>query len=178
MPRQGLSSFKHVWTTMRLSKEPVMFSGRACREMIVGLGGAAAALAWTGARHMGPAEVLLAVLTSAVVAAVTGHLCWTLALARREAAEAARRLTEALDRAHTAREAKSAFLSSMSHEMRTPLNGVMGMAAVLDRTPLTPRQREMVEVIQRSADDLDQVICGLLAIGRGDRPITDAASIH
>jgi signal transduction histidine kinase/FixJ family two-component response regulator len=86
---------------------------------------------------------------------------------RREAEEAAVRLANALDRAQAAERAKTLFLSNMSHEMRTPLNGVSGMAEALNRTGLDPAQRELLSVIRNSAATLDELIGALLTLSRG-----------
>ncbi len=47
-------------------------------------------------------------------------------------------------RAEAANEAKSRFLATVSHEVRTPLNGVLGMADLLRDTALTPEQANYV----------------------------------
>ena len=87
---------------------------------------------------------------------------------------AAATLSDALERAHAAERAKTLFLSNMSHEMRTPLNGVAGMAQALALTELAPAQRELVAVIGASAGTLDGLIGDLLSLSRGgaveDRP--------
>jgi len=62
------------------------------------------------------------------------------------------------DRAMEASRLKSEFLSSISHEMRTPMNGVIGMAQVLQGTPLTDTQQMYVAHIVRAAQDYTQVI--------------------
>jgi hypothetical protein len=46
----------------------------------------------------------------------------------------------------------------MSHEVRTPLNGVIGVADVLARSRLDADQRGMVEIIRNSADVLQRVL--------------------
>jgi two-component system sensor histidine kinase RpfC len=55
-------------------------------------------------------------------------------------------------RADEANEAKGRFLATMSHEMRTPLNGVIAMADVLRETSLSESQREIVDTLGTSAN--------------------------
>ncbi len=66
-------------------------------------------------------------------------------------------MARARDRAEAANTAKSEFLANMSHEIRTPLNGVLGMVQVMDSEPLSPPQRQRLQVIKQSGE-------GLLAI--------------
>ena len=61
----------------------------------------------------------------------------------------------AQDEAEAANQAKSTFLATMSHEIRTPMNGVVGTAELLEREPLSERQKRMVGTIRelgRGAD--------------------------
>jgi two-component system sensor histidine kinase RpfC len=63
----------------------------------------------------------------------------------------AQRITDAKRRADEANQAKGRFVANVSHEMRTPLNGVIAMADVLRETHLTESQREIVDTMMTSA---------------------------
>jgi signal transduction histidine kinase/ActR/RegA family two-component response regulator len=100
---------------------------------------------------------------------IGGRSFWRLTAGRRDAEAAAAELCDALERAQAAERAKTIFLSNMSHEMRTPLNGVVGMAEALSRTPLEPGQRELLAIIRNSAGQLNGLIGDLLTLSRGER---------
>ncbi len=71
-------------------------------------------------------------------------------------------LTDAKEAAEAAARAKASFLANMSHEIRTPMNGVVGMASLLLDTALTSKQRDMVQVIVNSGDNLLTIINDVL----------------
>lgn len=73
---------------------------------------------------------------------------------------------EALEEARRASSAKSNFLAKMSHEMRTPLNGVLGIAEVLERMISDPNQRRMVQVLHESGSLLLGIINDLLDMSK------------
>ncbi len=68
----------------------------------------------------------------------------------------------ARQRAEAANEAKSRFLATVSHEVRTPLNGILGMADLLGDTPLEAEQRNYVEAIRTSGAALASLIDEIL----------------
>jgi len=68
--------------------------------------------------------------------------------------------------AEKANRAKSEFLANMSHEIRTPLNGVVSMADLLARSPLSDRDREMVDVIRTSGETLSNLLSDILDTAR------------
>ena len=63
-------------------------------------------------------------------------------------------LETARDRADAANEAKSAFLGVISHELRTPMNGVLGAAQLLSATRLDKTQSDYVSIVRNSGDSL------------------------
>jgi signal transduction histidine kinase len=75
-------------------------------------------------------------------------------------------LVEARDAAQAANVLKSQFLANMSHEIRTPLNGVLAMAQIIEMGELTGQQRERVEVIRRSGEELLAVLNDVLDISK------------
>jgi len=63
-------------------------------------------------------------------------------------------------------EAKRNFITRMSHAIRTPMNGIIGVSQLLERGELQPRQRELVETLQGSARHLRQLVDDILDLSR------------
>ena len=75
-------------------------------------------------------------------------------------------LRHAMAAAETANEAKSVFLATMSHEIRTPLNGVLGMAQAMTVEPLPPKQRQRLETIIHSGQNLASILNDVLDMAK------------
>jgi two-component system sensor histidine kinase/response regulator len=71
-------------------------------------------------------------------------------------------LRQAKEAAELSNRAKSEFLANVSHEVRTPLNGVIGMAELLRGTPLNQVQQDYLRVLTESAEALLAILNDIL----------------
>lgn len=94
---------------------------------------------------------------------VIGFMAWRARLTRRHQLELAQRQREWAERAS---QAKSSFLATMGHEIRTPMTGVLGMAELLTKTTLDERQRGYVDAIRRSGDLMLRLVNDALDLAR------------
>ncbi|QBM17768.1 sensor histidine kinase RcsC [Marinobacter sp. JH2] len=119
---------------------------------------------------------------------VTGVICWLFVLAHESrvvAEEESRRqnrllteeigahkrtdqaLQEAKEQAEAANGAKSRYLTGISHELRSPLNSILGYAQLLEHDEaIPPHRKEAVGVIRNSGEYLADLIEGLLDISK------------
>lgn len=80
----------------------------------------------------------------------------------------ANRLAIEREGAEAANRAKSEFLAIMSHEMRTPLNGVIGITGALFDTALSPEQQKLLTIVRKSGEDLLRIINDILDFSKLD----------
>jgi two-component system, sensor histidine kinase and response regulator len=73
---------------------------------------------------------------------------------------------EACAAARCADEAKTSFLATMSHEIREPMNGVIGMTRLLLETPLSEEQRSYVDAVHDAGQALLTIINEILDLSR------------
>lgn len=86
-------------------------------------------------------------------------------------------LMEARDAADTASRVKGEFLATMSHEIRSPMNSVIGMAQLLEDTPLNNEQKDYLATITRSGNSLLSLINDILDFSKLDADMVSIESI-
>jgi signal transduction histidine kinase/DNA-binding response OmpR family regulator len=101
-------------------------------------------------------------------------LVWALARWRmRHLVRQKRALESAVEQRTTqlrkANAAKEEFLASVSHEIRNPLNGVVGICAILQDSSIGPRERNFVRVLSGCAEQLRSMLDDVLDFSRIDR---------
>jgi len=99
------------------------------------------------------------------------HIAYIRDISQRMEAEHA--IVAARDKALAADKAKSDFLTVMSHEMRTPLNGVMGVMQILQDTELSDDQRHLVNLAENSGEILLRHVNDVLDVAR-----IEAGTLH
>jgi signal transduction histidine kinase/DNA-binding response OmpR family regulator len=78
------------------------------------------------------------------------------------------KLASEKERADKSAGIKEQFLANMSHEIRTPINAVVGFSNLLQKTPLQSDQKQFVDLIQSSGENLLSVVNDILDISKLD----------
>ena len=84
----------------------------------------------------------------------------------RDLATAKAELEQAWRRSEDANQAKQQFLANISHEVRTPLNGILGMTALVLDEPLEDAQRDHMRTLKRCGENLLHLVDDLLDFSR------------
>lgn len=77
-----------------------------------------------------------------------------------------RQLEDALEQVHVAMQARDQFLANLSHEFRTPMNGVLGTLHLLRELGLDDEQLKLADTIERSGETLLELLGRLLEYSR------------
>ena len=75
-------------------------------------------------------------------------------------------LKKARDEALELSQLKTNFISTISHEMRTPLNGIVGATTLLRGETLTPKQSQLLTMAESSVDNLKRLINDILDLSK------------
>jgi PAS domain S-box-containing protein/hemerythrin-like metal-binding protein len=75
-------------------------------------------------------------------------------------------LTKAKEAAEAANVAKSAFLANMSHEIRTPMNAITGMAHLIRRAGLSPKQADQLTKLETAGRHLLGILNAVLELSK------------
>lgn len=109
---------------------------------------------------------LIGVLLAALLVSVLWGVRLRSEVGRRRTAEV--QLAAARDRAQALAQARQQFLTVASHEIRTPVNAVVGALGQLDGQTLAPTARELVSLAGRAAQTLSEYVNNLLDLSKAD----------
>lgn len=111
---------------------------------------------WSGGHGYSSGAMWILYLGFLLIQARQLHVQYCKAFHDRQALELSKKLAEA------ANEAKSSFLANISHELRTPMNGIIGMTELTLETELSAEQRAWLETARHSALSLLELITEVL----------------
>lgn len=77
-----------------------------------------------------------------------------------------KRLIVSAQEARTASHAKTEFLSNMTHQIRTPIGGIVGMIDLLNKTELNTQQKQYLQALSQSSHSLQEIIEDIVDFSR------------
>jgi len=105
----------------------------------------------------------------ALAAAIWGIARWRVRHLLRQKRALEQAVEQRTTQLRKANAAKEEFLASVSHEIRNPLNGVVGICAILEDSSIGPRERNFVRVLSGCAQQLQSMLDDVLDFSRIDR---------
>ena len=87
-----------------------------------------------------------------------------------------RELNTALKKAEESEKLQSVFLSNLSHELRTPMNGIIGFADLLLESENDPQKQEYLKIILDSSNQLHNVLSDIIEMSKLDAGTVQAKS--
>lgn len=150
-----------LWTGIRFG-----LNGPAAMTLLMALGGVGVTLAHAGPFARGDFYDSFALLHSYLFAEAVAGMLLAAALAdlkRTALAEAVAR-----QQAEAAGENRVRLLTMISHDVRTPLGGIMSVFQALERSPLDPDQARLVQLGRRAGRTLTALVTDILDVARAD----------